>query len=95
MRKLGVPTARDRIAHEVLGNYMEIKIDHLFHEHSYGFRLLESSHAALEEVHKNCLEKDWAIDLDISNFFDELDHGLMLKAVEYLIEDKWVRMYVA
>ncbi len=94
LRRLGVPTVRDRIAQEVVRNYMEIKIDHLFHEHSYGYRPVKSSHEALEEVHKNCLEKDWVIDLDISNFFDELDHGLMLKAVEHVIGDKWVSMYV-
>ena len=94
MRKLGIPTIRDRIAQEVIRNYMEVRIDHLFHEHSYGYRPLRSSHEAVEEVRKNCLERDWVIDLDISNFFDELNHDLMNKAVEAMIEEKWVRMYV-
>ncbi|GAX59550.1 retron-type reverse transcriptase [Candidatus Scalindua japonica] len=30
----------------------------------------------------------------ISKFFDEIDHVLMLKAVEYVSEEKWVKMYV-
>lgn len=34
------------------------------------------------------------IDMDISNFFDEIDHELMLKAVRHVIPDKWVAMYV-
>ena len=37
-RKLGIPTLRDRIAQAVVKEYMEQRIDHLFHEHSYGFR---------------------------------------------------------
>jgi len=32
--------------------------------------------------------------MDISKFFDEIDHVLMLKAVEHVSEEKWVKMYV-
>lgn len=93
-RKLGIPTMRDRIAQEVVRDYMEKRIDHQFHGNSYGYRPLKSSHDALTEVRKNVLEKDWVVDLDISKFFDEIDHELMLKAVEAMMEEKWVRLYV-
>jgi group II intron reverse transcriptase/maturase len=85
---------RDRIAQEVVRDYMEKRIDHQFHESSYGYRPLKSSHSALMEVRKNILERDWVVDLDISKFFDEIDHELMLKAVEAMMEEKWVKMYV-
>lgn len=94
VRKLGIPTLRDRIAQEVVKSYMEKRIDHLFHEHSYGYRPMKSSHEAITQVRMNCVEKDWVIDLDISNFFDEIDHELLLKSVEAFHEEKWVRMYV-
>lgn len=93
-RKLGIPTMRDRIAQEVIRDFMEKRIDYQFHENSYGYRPLKSSHAAITEVRKNVLEKDWVIDMDISKFFDEIDHELMLKAVEAMMEEKWVKMYV-
>ena len=93
-RKLGIPTMRDRIAQEVVKDYMEKRIDIKFHEHSYGYRPMKSSHDALKQVRKNVLEKDWVLDIDISKFFDEIDHELMLKAVEAMMEEKWVRMYV-
>ncbi len=32
--------------------------------------------------------------MDISKFFDEIDHVLMLKAVEHISEEKWIKMYV-
>ena len=93
-RKLGIPTIRDRIAQEVVRKHMEQRIDHLFHANSYGYRPLKSARQAIEEVRKNCKETDWVIDLDISKFFNEISHELMLKAVAHVIEDKWVGMYV-
>lgn len=93
-RKLGIPTMRDRIAQEVVRDYMEKRIDIKFHEHSYGYRPMKSSHDALKQVRKNVSEKDWVLDMDISKFFDEIDHELMLKAVEAMMEEKWIRMYV-
>lgn len=94
VRKLGIPTVRDRIAQEVIRHYMEQRIDDQFHANSYGYRPMKSSHQALDEVRKNCLKKDWVVDLDISNFFDEIDHDLMIKAVEAMMEERWVKFYV-
>jgi len=94
MRKLGIPTLRDRIAQCVVKDYMEKRIDQKFHQQSYGYRPMKSSRQAIEQVRKNCMQKDWVIDLDISKFFDEIDHELLMKAVEAMVEEKWVRMYV-
>jgi RNA-directed DNA polymerase len=58
------------------------------------YRPLRSAKQAIEEVRKKCKATDWVIDLDISKFFDEISHELMLKAVEHIMEDKWVSMYV-
>lgn len=93
-RKLGIPTLRDRIAQQVLKEYMEQRIDKMFHENSYGYRPMKNAHQALEQVRQNCLKFDWVIDMDISKFFDEIDHEVMLKAVEHVMTDKWVKMYV-
>ena len=93
-RKLGIPTLRDRIAQQVVKKVMEQHIDQHFHENSYGYRPLKSSRQAIEQVRKNCKEKDWVIDMDISKFFDEIDHELLMKAVDKLIEEKWIKTYV-
>lgn len=93
-RKLGIPTLRDRIAQQVVKEYMEKQIDKLFHENSYGYRPLKSAQQAVRQVLQNCYKKDWVIDLDISKFFDEIDHELMLKAVEHVMPEKWVKTYV-
>ena len=93
-RKLGIPTLRDRIAQQVVKDYMEKRIDKLFHENSYGYRPLKSAHQAIEQVRQNTFGFDWVLDMDISKFFDEVDHDLTLKAVSHVIEEKWVLMYV-
>ena len=94
VRKLGIPTIRDRIAQEVVRKYMEQRVDEQFHPNSYGYRPLKSAKQATEQVRKNCLEQDWVLDMDISNFFDEIDHELMLKAVEAMFTERWVKVYV-
>jgi len=93
-RKLGIPTLRDRVAQQVVKEYMEKKVDKLFHENSYGYRPLKSAHQALEQVRQNCYQNDWVIDMDITKFFDEIDHELMMKAVTHVMEEKWVNTYV-
>jgi group II intron reverse transcriptase/maturase len=93
-RKLGIPTLNDRIAQEVIRHYMETRVDHLFHEQSYGYRPMKSSHEALKVVRQNTLERAWVIDLDIAQFFDELDHELMLKAVGAIFTERWISIYV-
>ncbi len=93
-RKLGIPTIRDRIAQQVVKKYMEQRVDAHFHPNSYGYRPLKSSREAIEQVRKNCLQHDWVIDMDISKFFDEIDHELLLQAVDAMKLESWVRMYV-
>src|SRR5690606_36251918 len=59
VRKLGIPTLKDRIAQQVLKDYMEKRIDRLFHDNSYGYRPLKSAHDAVEQVRQNCFKQDW------------------------------------
>jgi RNA-directed DNA polymerase len=93
-RKLGIPTLRDRVAQQVVKDYMEKQIDKLFHENSYGYRPQKSAHQALAQVRQNCFDQDWVIDMDISKFFDEINHEVMLKAVKHVMQERWVAMYV-
>src|ERR1700712_872420 len=93
-RKLGIPTIRDRIAQQVVKRYMEERIYEKFHPDSYGYRPMKSARQAAEQVKQNCLKQDWVLDMDISKFFDEIDHELMLKAVEAMLPENWIKVYV-
>ena len=94
IRKLGIPTILDRIAQQVVRAHLEPKVDPLFHENSYGYRIKRSCHQALSQANHNCNYYDWVIDLDIKGFFDNIDHELLLKAVGHYCKDKWVLMYI-
>jgi group II intron reverse transcriptase/maturase len=93
MRKLGIPTIGDRIAQTVVKDYMESSIDKLFHENSYGYRPMKSAYQALTKARINVKQYDWVIDMDIKGFFDNISHDLLLKALDKVVDEKWVKMY--
>lgn len=93
-RRLGIPTVEDRIAQQVVKNYLEPTIEHTFHPDSYGYRPGRSAHDALETADKRCREFKWVLDVDIKGFFDNLDHELLIKGLERYTKEKWVIMYV-
>lgn len=93
-RKLGIPTVSDRIAQQVLKSYLEPRLESVFHDNSYGYRPLKSAHQAVEQVRVNVRTHAWVIDMDIKSFFDEVDHDLMIKALEKHVSEHWVLMYI-
>jgi group II intron reverse transcriptase/maturase len=48
----------------------------------------------LASVRENCWKTDWAIDLDIKGFFDNIDHQKLMLAVEKHVPENWVRLYI-
>src|SRR5574343_1272656 len=93
-RKLGIPTVLDRIAQQVVKSHLEKIVEPYFHDSSFGYRPKRSCHDAVKQSCSNCFNHDFVIDLDIKSFFDEIDHELMLKAVEHFCRDKWVLLYI-
>lgn len=94
VRNLGIPTLLDRIAQEVVKAHLEPIVEPIFHNSSCGYRPNRSCHDAVEAAQRNTYNHDFAIDLDIKGFFDNIDHELLLKAVNHYCKDKWVLMYV-
>jgi RNA-directed DNA polymerase len=93
-RRLGIPVLLDRIAQQVVVDILEPLVEKEFVNSSYGYRPGKSAHDALKQCRKMCFEYAWAIDLDIKGFFDNIDHELLMKAVERFILEKWILMYV-
>lgn len=93
-RLLGIPTVADRIAQAVVKDQLEQLVEPKFHEDSYGYRPRKSALDAVGVARQRCWRQDWCIDLDIKNFFDSLDHQLMMKAIRFHSEEKWIHLYV-
>ena len=94
VRKLGIPTVADRVAQMVAKLYLEPLVELHFHPDSYGYRPGKSAHEAIGIVRTRCWKSDWVIDLDIQGFFDNLDHDLLMRAVEKHTDIKWLHLYI-
>jgi len=94
VRKLGIPTVEDRIGQAVVKSYLEPIVDPKFHEDSYGYRPKKSALEAVGVARQRSWQYDWCIDLDIKGFFDNLDHELIMKAVKFHTEVKWIHLYI-
>jgi len=93
-RPLGIPTVEDRIAQMLVVDLITPTLEDVFHEDSYGYRPHRSAHDAIGKVKERCWRYDWVLDLDISKFFDTIDHELLMKAVRFHISEKWILLYV-
>ncbi|WP_290792328.1 group II intron reverse transcriptase/maturase [Flavihumibacter sp. UBA7668] len=93
VRQLGIPTLLDRIAQEVAKHHLEKQVEPLFHNSSFGYRPKRSCHDAVAQAERNSFNHDFVIDLDIKGFFDNIDHELMMKALQHYCKDRWVLLY--
>jgi len=91
---LGIPTVLDRTAQMVIREELEAIADKHFSASSYGYRPKKSAHQAIKQCRLNCMRMNWAIDLDIKSFFDEIDHELMMKALRQFTDKKHIHLYV-
>lgn len=92
-RPLGVPTICDRVAQTVIAQELVHIVESHFDDSSYGYRPNKSAHDAVESARKNCWNYAWVIDMDIKGFFDNIDHGLMIRALRYFTDEKHIILY--
>jgi group II intron reverse transcriptase/maturase len=88
LRPLGIPVVRDRIAQEVARRLLAPIFEPQFHENSYGFIPGRNCHQAIEralEYHHEGYRV--VLDADISGFFDNLSHRVIMAAVAAEVAD--------
>lgn len=91
MRPLGIPTMEDRIIQQCIKQILEPICEAKFYKHSYGFRPNRSAHHAVARAMflVNIKHYQYVVDIDIKGFFDNVDHGKLLKQLWTLgIRDK-------
>ena len=88
-RPLGIPSPRDKIVQKAMCNVLEeiYEKEELFLDCSHGFRPGRSTHTALKQATLWTGVK-WFIEGDISNYFDTIDHEILVKLLEYEIDDR-------
>jgi len=84
-------TSQDGYIQQAISQSLQVFIDPCFSEHSYGFRPKRSAHGAVKAV--QAAIKDgyrWAVDIDLSKFFDQVDHDMLMHRLAKRVGDKRV-----
>lgn len=91
MRKLGIPTALDRLIQQMVLQVLQRGWDPTFSDHSYGFRPGRSAHQAIAQAQQYIGEGyGWVVDLDLEKFFDTVNHDRLMARLAQRISDKRV-----
>ena len=91
VRRLGIPTARDRCVQASLKLVLEPIFEADFKPCSYGFRPRRRPHDAIAEIHMFATQGyTWVLEGDITACFDEISHSALLQRMRHRIGDKRV-----
>lgn len=96
MRGLGIPSFEDKVVQGVFKEILEGIYEPKFLDFSFGFRPNRSCHDAIQRVNKHIMadKVNYVVDADIKGFFDNIDHGWMVKFLEHDIADKNFIRYI-
>jgi RNA-directed DNA polymerase len=90
-RMLGIPTVQDRFIQQMMLQALTPIFDPKFSESSYGFRPGRKAQDAVQAAQKYAREgKDWVVDIDITKFFDHVNHDILMGRIGSVIRDKRV-----
>lgn len=88
VRALSIPNVVDRVVQESFRLYLQPLFEPGFHESSHGFRPKRSCHTAIAEACKYVADGHcWVVDIDLSKFFDRVNHQRLLARVARKVDD--------
>ena len=91
VRKLGIPTAEDRIVQQAIGQQLVPIYEPLFSDNSYGYRPGRSGQQAIMKVREYAESGyTWGIVLDLSKYFDTLNHDILIRELRKEVKDEMV-----
>ena len=95
VRKLGIPTVVDRVIQQAIAQKLQPIYEPLFSDGSYGYRPKRSAQQAIQKV-KNYTEQGYgyAVEIDLSKYFDTLNHELLLNLLRRQIHDERVTLLI-
>ena len=90
-RPLGIPAICDRVCQQAVHRVLAPVFESYFHEDSHGFRLDRSTRTAAKRV--EALRKQGfvhVVDLDIQDFFGQVDWEILMRLVGQVVKDRRV-----
>ncbi|PWJ79222.1 UNVERIFIED_CONTAM: group II intron reverse transcriptase/maturase [Murimonas intestini] len=99
VRKLGIPTVKDRIFQQAITQQLTPIYEPLFSDNSYGYRPGRCAKDAMKRI-KEHAEQGYthAVSLDLSKYFDTLNHEKLLNLLRKNVKDErviqWIKRYL-
>lgn len=90
-RPLGIPTVMNRFIQQAIAQVLTPLYDPSFSDYSYGFRPKRRGHDAVKKAKEYIQEGyRWVVDIDLENFFNEVNHDRLMGLLAKRIEDKMI-----
>ena len=88
-RQLGIPTVVDRVIQQAIAQVLTPNFDPGFSNNSFGFRPRRNGQQAVKQVQGIIKEgRRFAVDVDLSKFFDGVNHDLLMTYLGCKVKDK-------
>jgi len=88
IRLLGIPTVVDRVIQQAISQTLIPIYEKKFSDNSYGFRPLRSAKQAVEKCRGYInAGYTWAVDIDLSKYFDTINHDKLIRILSEDIKD--------
>jgi group II intron reverse transcriptase/maturase len=96
LRPLGIPAYEDKLVQGAMAKILSDVYEERFCDSSYGFRPGRGAHDAVRYVDRAIMTKkvNYVLEADIKGFFDNVDHGWLMKFLAHDIADKNFLRYV-
>jgi group II intron reverse transcriptase/maturase len=96
-RSLGISNFEDKLVQKRMQDILESIYEPLFLDFSYGFRPNRSCHQAMKELSEHLFkeEVEVVIDVDLANFFDKIDHKIVIDLLGMKIKDSKFMRYIS
>jgi RNA-directed DNA polymerase len=89
VRQLGIPTVIDRVIQQAIAQVLTPIFDPEFSNNSFGFRPYRNGKQAIKRVQSIVKEgRRFAVDADLSKFFDRVNHDLLMTLLGRKVKDK-------
>jgi RNA-directed DNA polymerase len=89
IRTLGIPTVTDRLIQQAIAQVLQPHFDPTFSQASFGYRPGRSAKDAVKRARDHIAAGNrWMVDLDLAQFFDRVNHDVLMARLARRIEDK-------
>jgi len=95
-RPIGIPEFEDKVVQRAVSMLLGAVYEQDFYDFSYGIRPGRNPHQAIQKLWEECnrINIGWILDVDISGFFDSLDHQQLQEIIQQRVKDGGVRRYL-